>query len=80
MPPPPRDREGNTLFDCWEVRRERPRLAYPRWEQEDADSLAMSTDDLMKTHQIESVTSRAYRTCAEQLCNYIASVVSRLRT
>jgi hypothetical protein len=57
VPSPPRACEGECVVGYWEVRGTRPRLAYPRREREDADSLAMSTDALMKTHQIESVAS-----------------------
>ncbi len=34
-----------------------PRLSSPRWEPEEEDSLAMTTDDLMEIGQIESVAS-----------------------
>ncbi len=45
-----------------------PRLSSPRWEPEEEDSLAITTDDLMKSSQIESVASNP------RLLNYIVAL------
>ena len=62
------------MLSATEVGRGGLRLAYPRRERGDTDSLAMSTDGLMKPDQIESVASRRPRADDDLLIGSFARV------